>query len=375
MERDLVRVGRPFFDDDDISTITSKIAAVLRSGHLTSGSVVKEFEERWRAIAGTKHAVGVSSCTAALHTLMCVLGLGPGDEVVVPANTFVSTANSVLYAGATPVFADCDPETFNVTASTLERSITPRTRAIIVVHLAGNPCDMGDIVTLCDRKKLLLVEDCAHAVGSKYEGRPCGTFGIAGAFSFYPTKVITSGEGGMILTDSDDIALKAKTFRNVGRAELGYGPITMLGYNYRMSDIHACIGISQLEHLEQFLEKRTQLAKAYGEALHSIHWLKPQKIQEHTVSAYYSYICRLLSAAPVSRDELIQQLRERNIETTVMYRPVHTQPFYSNKYKGERCPNAELLGQNNIVLPLHAGMTADEALLVMEEIRKISAAQ
>lgn len=373
MGRSLLRVGRPVFSEKDISEIVTQIASALRSGWLTSGSTVTAFEEEFRRIVGTNYAVAVSSGTAALHILMSLLGIGPGDEVIVPANTFASTANAPLYVGASPVFADCDIETYNVTASTIESRVTSRTKAVIVVHIGGNPCEMDDIVRLCTKNGLLLIEDCAHAHGSRFREKACGSFGLAGAFSFYPTKVVTSAEGGMIVTDRDELCSKARVFRNVGRESLGYGPIKMLGWNYRMTDIHACIGLNQLRHLQEFVERRNTLATLYHEALKSIDWLRPQQVTDWSKCSYYAYICRLLPNAAVSRDRLIEYLKREGIESTIMFRPVYTHPYLADKVAKPDCPNASTLGNNGIVLPLHTNMTNEDVRFVTKTLQSVRA--
>jgi len=367
-----LRVSMPLFSEPDIVEITARIGAVLRSGWLTSGSVVAEYERQFANIVGTAYAVALNSCTAALHCIMYLLGIGPGSEVVVPANTFASTANAVLYVGARPVFADCDSTTFNVTAETIEERIGPKTRAVLVVHIGGNPCDMDEIIPLCKKKNLFLIEDCAHALGSRYHNRQCGTFGAAGAFSFYPTKLITSGEGGMIATDLQRVGSDAKTFRNVGREYFGRTPITMLGYNYRMTDIHACVGINQLRRLDEFVARRGELAKIYDTQLRTIDWLKPQHIDNASTSSYYAYICRVSDGAPLSRDELSEVLKRESIETTVMFRPVYSHPYYRSQLSGVICPNAEMIGKESIVLPLHVGMRDEDVVRVVEVLRHVA---
>jgi len=302
---------------------------------------------------------------------MALLGVGKGDEVVVPANTFVSTANAVLYAGGTPIFADCDLESFNVTAHTIKRCISRRTKAVIVVHIAGNPCEMDEIQELCEKKDLVLIEDCAHALISKYKGRNCGLFGLAGAFSLYPTKVLTAGEGGLITTGSKEIDEKARIFRNVGRRGLGPAPVTMLGYNYRMTDVHACIALNQLKHLKTLSHTRKRIARAYDEALGPLAWIEHQKIEPHAVSAYYAYICRLLPTSRISRNKLILHLRRRRVETTIMFRPVYQQPYYSAFAKA-RCFNAEAIGNDTIALPMHGSMTEEDVRRVVNLMKSAS---
>jgi dTDP-4-amino-4,6-dideoxygalactose transaminase len=368
----MIKVGCPYFSDSDISEITSRIASVLRSGWLTSGEVVEEFEKKFSSFVGTKYAVALNSGTAALHAILSALKLSSNDEVVVPANTFISTAFAVLYVGAKPVLADCDINTFNVTAETIERSLSSKTKAVIVTHVGGNPCEMDEIVKLCQEKGLTLIEDAAHAHGSKYREKSCGAFGLANAFSFYPTKVMTSGEGGMVTTDSKEIYEYIKTFRNVGRAEIGHGPIVMLGYNYRMSNIHAVIGLNQLRHLEEFVKKRNELAKIYNQELEKIEWIEPQKVYSHSISSYYAYIVKILPNSPVSRDALMKYLREKGIETTIMFRPVHVQPYFKSRFNVKnRYPNAELVGTNSLVLPLHVGMTTEDVDYVVSALKSV----
>lgn len=364
----MIRVGRPYFSDEDISEILSEIASVLRSGWLTSGIFVERFEREFSGLIGTKYAVALNSGTAALHAILSAIKLNPDDEVIVPANTFISTVNAVLYVGAKPVLADCDIDTFNVTAETIERSLSPKTKAVIVTHIGGNPCEMDEIVKLCEERGLILIEDAAHAHGSKYRGKFCGTFGLANAFSFYPTKVITSGEGGIVTTESEEIYEYIRTFRNVGRRELGHGPIIMLGYNYRMSEIHAVIGINQLKHLLEFVKKRNEIAKIYNEELERIEWIEPQKIHAHSISSYYAYIVKILPNSPISRDALMKYLAERGIETTVMFRPVHMQPFFSNVRNSY--PNAEFIGTNSLALPMHIGLSIDDIYYVINTIKE-----
>lgn len=370
----VLRVGRPYFSESDISAITARIAEVLRSGWLTNGKVVEEFEAEFRSLVGSKYAIAVNSGTAALHTIVASMGLRADEEVVVPANTFISSANAVIYTGAKVALADCDLETFNVTADTLAASVNERTRAVMVTHIAGNPCAMDSITRYCREKGLVLIEDSAHAHGSKYRGKGCGSFGYAGAFSFYPTKSMTSGEGGMITTSGRKLLDFGRLFRNVGRTRLGFGPIVTVGHNYRMSDILAVIGVNQLKNLGRFLRRRNELAKVYEEELGRLPWLQPQKVSRHAYSAYYSYIVRVLPQSPVSRDTLMERLMRKKIETTVMFKPVHQQPGYHRRFLGKRTfPNAAEVGARTIALPLHADMTQEDVSRVAKGIAKVQA--
>jgi dTDP-4-amino-4,6-dideoxygalactose transaminase len=338
---------------------------------LTSGPLVEELERRFKAVSGTKYVVALSSGTAVLHSISASLDLKAGGEIVVPANTFASTANAAIYIGAKPILADCDPDSFNVTADSIDRCVTERTKAVIVTHLAGNPCEMNAIVTLCRKKGLVLAEDAAHADGAMYRGRRCGSLAYASAFSLYPTKVITSAEGGMLGTNSKSLHDFAQTFRNAGRAEFGAGPIVALGFNYRMSDIHAAIGLNQLSHIDAFVRKRNHLASVYNDLLSSVEWVRPQRIAKHSVSTYYSYIVLLAQDSPLSRDELARRLGSRGIETTVMFRPIHIQPYFKKFSNGPyNCPNAEIIGLRSLALPMHTGMSDNDVEYVVKQIKE-----
>jgi perosamine synthetase len=369
-----VPFSRPCFSDRDLEEIASKVRDVLRSGWLTSGPLVGKFEEQFADFVGTKFAVALNSGTAALHSILLALGINEGDEVIVPTNTFVATANVALYVGAKPVFVDSDPETFNISPKDIENKISKKTKAIIVVHLGGNPCDMDAIHRIAEENDLMLIEDCAHAHGAKYRGRSCGTFGVASAFSFYPTKVMTTGEGGIVVTNDQRLAEKIKMIRNHGRASYGPAEIISLGFNYRMSEINAVLGLSQLAHVSEYVETRNKFAKLYNEELSKIKWVIPQKVREENLSSYYVYIVKLEDSAPVTRDELMLKLKEKGIETSILYKPIHLQPYYRKLFgftKGY-LPVAELLGERTLALPLYSCMSTQDIEYVVETLKQVS---
>lgn len=369
----VIRVGRPYFPSSDFPELTEKIARLLESGWLTNGITVRTFEAAFRRSVGTRYAIAVNSGTAALHTIMAFLRLKDEDEVVVPANTFVSTANAVSYVGATLVLADCDMNTFNVTAESLAQMVTDKTKAVAITHIGGNPCEMDEIVRLCKEEDIALIEDSAHALGSKYRGRQCGSFGMAGAFSFYPTKLITAGEGGMITTNARKVNNFGVIFRNAGRQGRGDQPVKMLGYNYRLGEINAVIGLAQLGHLNEFVRKRNQLAKIYDEELEKLDWIVPQQRYPHALSSFYVYATRIASSSKVSRNRLVSRLRTKGIETTVMFRPVHSQPYYRARLRGQRSlKNSELIGKTELTLPIHAAMTEEQVQEVVREMRAVA---
>jgi perosamine synthetase len=365
--------SRPCFTDNDLNEITIKIREVLRSGWLTSGPVVRQFEDEFASFIGTKYAIAINSCTAALHSILLALGIGNGDEVIVPTNTFVATANAVLYVGAKPIFADSDPETFNVSPKDIDDKISKKTKAIIVVHLGGNPCDMDEICRIAKENNLVLIEDCAHAHGAKYRGKSCGTFGIASAFSFYPTKIITAGEGGMVTTDDQGLVKKIGIIRNHGRASYGPAKIIDLGFNYRLSDINAVVGLSQMKHLDEYVKNRNFMACFYNNELSAIEWLTPQKIKEGNLSSYYVYIVKVEDSAPITRDKLMLKLKEKGVGTSILYDPIHLQPFYSKLFRlaKETLPIAEDLGKQALALPLFSCMPIDDAKYVVEKLKQL----
>jgi len=323
-------------------------------------------------IVGCDYAVALNSCTAALHAILLTLGIGPGDEVVVPSNTFVATANAALYVGAKPVFADSDPATFNIRPSEIESKISEKTKAIIVVHVGGNPCDMKDIKEIAKDYKLPLIEDSAHAHGARYGGEHCGTMGLAGAFSFYPTKVVTTAEGGIVTTDDETLADKIRIIRNHGRAAFGPSEIVELGFNFRLSEIHSAIGLSQLKHMRSFVEARNHIAALYKASLSRIEWIRPQLVRNGNLSSYYAYIVMLTSEAPVSRDQFVKILKDRGVETSVLYHPVHLQPLYTKLWGrnlGVTLPVAEEIGRQSFALPIYNGMERSDVEYVAEAVK------
>ena len=363
--------SKPSFDEGELAEIGANIKLVLRSGRLTSGPMVERFEEEFSRFTGSRHAVAMNSCTAALHAILCALGVSKGDEVIVPSNTFVATANAALYQGATPVFADCDDDTFNVSPADIERKITKKTKAMIVVHLGGNPCDMDEITEISERHSVPIVEDCAHAHGAKFQGKNCGTIGVAGAFSFYPSKIFTTAEGGMVVTDSKEMAEKLRILRNHGRAEFGPSEVIELGYNYRLSDVHAVLGISQLKHVDRFLEHRKRIADLYNEGMRGIGCLEPQLVRKNSVCSYYAYLVKIDENAPFDRDELLSELNGRGVDTSILYHPIHLQPLYRRLfgYRERLLPVTEKLGRTSFGLPLYNDISFEEARHVLGTLR------
>ncbi len=368
-----VPFSKPYFDNNDLDGIVNNIRTVLTSGWLTSGKNVEKLERQFAETVGTSHAVALNSCTAALHSTLLALDIGTGDEIIVPSDTFVATANVALYVGAKPVFADSDPCTFNISPEDVERKISKKTKAIIAVHLAGNPCDMKRLREIADDHRIALLEDCAHAHGSKTNGENCGSLGEAGGFSLYATKIVTAGEGGLVTTNDESIAGRVRRIRSHGRGGVGPVETTGIGFNYRLSDIHAVIGLSQLVHLAEFVEQRQQIARVYDRLLSHTKWAQPQVIKIGDTCPYYVYLLKLSLDAPIQRDDLAARLAAKGVGTSILYYPVHMQPYYRSLLKTDaKCPVAEELGRTTIALPMYNGISQEELEFVLNAWREIS---
>lgn len=350
--------GRQCIDNDDIASVV----AVLQSGWLTTGPVVERFEADMCAFTGGSFAVAVCNGTAALHAAMHALDVGPGDEVIVPPMTFAATPNSVLYQGGVPVFVDVDAATLLLDPRAVEAAITPRTKAIIGVDYAGQPCDWNALRILADKYSIALVADSCHALGAQYEGRNVGTLADISVFSFHPVKHITTGEGGMCVTDDNDFAQKMRTFRNHGitttasqREKAGgwFYEMTDLGYNYRITDLQCALGISQLKKLLHWLEKRNNLASRYNTCFIGTE-IRPLYHREDIYHAYHLYVARF-----PEQKVAFQRLRENGVGANLHYIPVYLHPYYREKLgmKEGLCPVAEAAYKEILTLPLWPGMT------------------
>jgi len=351
--------GRQVIDDDDIRAVVE----ALRSDWLTSGPAVERFEADVCAFAGAKHGVAVCNGTAALHAAMHALGIGPGDEVIVPPMTFAATANCVLYQGATPVFADVEPDALLIDPKAVEAAVTLRTKAVIGVDYAGQPCDWDSLRAVADKHKLALVADACHALGAAYKGRKAGTLADISVFSFHPVKHVTTGEGGMCMTDDPALAQTMRVFRNHGitttaaqREKAGgwFYEMTDLGYNCRITDIQCALGSSQLKKLPAWLTKRNELAAAYDAAFAGTS-IRPLAKKPERFHAYHLYVVRV-----PDRDAAFKRLRENSIGANVHYVPVHLHPYYGEKLgmKAGMFPAAEAAYKEILTLPLWPGMDA-----------------
>ncbi len=371
--------GRQSLDEEDIKAVT----AVLRSDWLTTGPKVGEFEEAFASAVGAPHAVAVSSGTAALHAAVYALGIGPGDEVIVPAMTFAATANCVVYQGGTPVFADVDRETLLLDPAQVEKKITPRTRAVIAVDYAGQPCDYDRLRAIADRRRIALVADACHALGGAYKGHPVGALADLNTFSLHPVKHITTGEGGVITTTDAELAQRMSVFRNHGitsdhrqREASGgwYYEMVDLGYNYRLTDLQCALGLSQLRKLAGWIARRQTIARRYDAAFADLKAVRPLAVRPDASHAYHLYVIALdLDRLRVKRDAVFAALRAEGIGVNVHYIPVHLHPFYRKRFGTGpgMCPVAEAAYERLISLPIFPAMTDSDADDVIAAVRKV----
>jgi perosamine synthetase len=350
---------------------------VIRSGWLVQGPKVAAFEREVAAYVGAKHAVATSSCTTALHLALLLHGIGPGDEVIVPSFTFIATANAVLYTGATPVFADIDSRSYNIDPTAVQAAITPRTRAIMPVHQLGLAADMDRLTAIAARHDLLLLEDAAPAIGATYKGRRVGGLGNPTCLSFHPRKVITTGEGGMLLMDSLPLAERARRLRAHGmsvsdlarhRAErVVFEEYHELGYNYRMTDMQAAIGIEQVRRLDAMIARRREIACRYAEALADVDGVQLPFSSADTPHTYQSYMIQL-APGRVSRDDLMRQLLTVGVATRRGVMAIHLEPYYRERCAELRLPVTECATRHTVLLPIYASMTDTEQDYVIEHL-------
>lgn len=370
--RESVPMSAPDITEEDVRAV----AEVVRSGRLALGPKTEEFERLVGDYVGVKHAVAVSSGTAALHLIVKALGIGPGDEVLVPSFTFVASANVILYEGATPVFVDIEPETYNLDPKDLERMITPRTKAIMVVDVFGHPAEWDDILRIGEKYGLKVIDDSCEALGAEYKGRKLGQFGDAAAFAFYPNKQMTTGEGGIIVTDDPEIARLCRSLRNQGRGEMGsWLEHERLGYNYRMTEMSAALGVSQLKRIEELLNKRERVARIYTERLAGLDFLRPPVVRPYVRMSWFVYVITL--AEGLHRDPVMKAMAEEGIPTRGYFSPVHLQPYIREQLgtKEGMLPVTESAAQRTIALPFHSNLTEAEVDLVVEALARCLEAQ
>ncbi|AMM53555.1 DegT/DnrJ/EryC1/StrS family aminotransferase [Pyrococcus kukulkanii] len=364
----MIPIAKPLIGDEEINAVIR----VLKSGMLAHGKEVEAFEKEFAEYLGVKHALAVSNGTTALDLALKALKIGPGDEVITTPFTFIASANAVLFQGAKPVFADIDPKTFNLDPEEVKEKITNKTRAILVVHLYGQPADMKAFKEIAEDYKLYLIEDCAQAHGAKFEGQKVGTFGDIAAFSFYPTKNMTTGEGGMVVTNDDELARRVSLLRNHGQTRKYLHE--ELGYNYRMTNIAAAIGRVQLRKLDEWNEIRIRNAEKLTRGISKIEGLIPPYVDPRAKHVFHQYVIRVTDEYPLSRDELQEKLREKGIGTAVHYpMPVHHQPLYQKLgYPRDCCPNAIEASKQVLSLPVHPAVSEKDITYIVQTLKELS---
>jgi perosamine synthetase len=378
-----VAIARPCLGDEEWHALREP----LEKGWLTQGPCVGRFEKEFAQKHKVKHALATTSCTTALHLSLAALGIGPGDEVIVPAFTWVATANVVIYCGATPVLVDIDPNSYNIDPEAVRRAITPQTKAIIAVHLFGLCADVDALKAVAG--DVPIIEDAACATGSSYRGRMAGTLGTLGCFSFHPRKSITTGEGGMITTNDDAMAERINILRNHGATiseeQRHHGPqpyllpdFNLLGFNYRMTDLQGAVGSVQLTRLDGFLAERREWADFYERDLSDIPWLITPKVPRDCAHGWQAYVCRVdENIAPFPRNELMRRLEEQGISTRPGTHAVHMLGLYRERfgYRDDSFPNARDCDRFTIAIPLHNAMTPDDYQYVVDALHRFTFAQ
>lgn len=341
----------------------------VRSNWISSaGRYIREFEELFAEKVGARHGVACSNGTAALHLALATLGLGPGDEVLIPAFTMIATANAVSYTGATLVLVDSEPETWNMDVRKLASAITHRTKAICVVHTYGHPVDMDPVGELARSRKLWVVEDAAEAHGALYRGRPCGSLGDVASFSFYANKIITTGEGGMVTTNNAEIARVARRLRDHAFSDERHFWHTYRGFNYRMTNMQAAIGLAQTERFDELVSIRRANAERYSNLLKGIGGLTLPREEPWARNVFWMYGLLVEEEFGIGRDELRRRLAKRGIETRTFFIPIHCQPVYFRRYRGQRFPVAEELCKRGLYLPSGATLTEEDIRFVAESV-------
>jgi perosamine synthetase len=372
-----IPLSSPDIDEDDITAVV----AVLRSSRLSLGPALQDFEREFAAYVRSPHAVAVSSGTAGLHLSLLALGIGPGDEVLVPSFTFIAAANAIRYVGAVPVFADVDANTLNMDPESVERAITPRTRALIIVHTFGYPADMTRLIDLAERNNLRVIEDACEAIGAEHKGQRVGTFGDAGVFAFYPNKQITTGEGGLVVARDATVAASLRSLRNQGRRPTeDWFEHSDLGYNYRLSEMNCALGLAQLRRVERILAIRASVAATYDDCLRDVRELVlPARQPSNCRISWFVYVVRLTEQfTRRQRDDVMRYLTERGIGCGRYFAPIHLQGAYRSTASASlKLPVTEAQSERTLALPFFNRITSSQIAEVcghlLEAIHSVAA--
>jgi dTDP-4-amino-4,6-dideoxygalactose transaminase len=362
-----ISLSSPWLDEREEQLVLD----VLRSGRLSLGPTIDRFEEAFAEAVAAPYAAAVSSGTAGLHLLCIAAGVAPGEEVITSPYSFVASANCAIYEGATPVFADIDRRTLNLDPSAVAAAVTERTRAVVAVDIYGYPCELDDLRAICDRHGLALVQDSCEALGARYRGEPIGSHGPPAVFAFYPNKQITTGEGGMVTTHSEDEWKLVRSLRNQGRADTGgWLEHARLGFNYRLDDVRAAIGLGQLEKLDEILGRRAAVAARYAELLAEVEGLElPCADDAEHERSWFVYVVAL--PPDTEREAVIERLEERGVQTARYLPCIHLQSYMRERYGFQEglCPVAEEMSSRTLALPFHARLGEDDQAFVAEALR------
>ena len=364
----MIPLAKPYIGNEEIRNVIE----TMKSGQLSLGPKISKFEEKFSELIGTKYAVAVNSGTSGLHLCMKAINLKDGDEVITSPFSFIASSNCILFEGGKPIFVDVDEETFNMDPSKIEEVITLKTKAILVVHIFGQACDMDSIIKIANKHNLIIIEDSCESILSKYKDKKVGTFGKASVFAFYPNKQMTTAEGGMIVTNDEKIYKLCKSLRNQGRSDdVNWLHHDKLGFNYRMSDIHAAIGLSQLEKLDYMIKKRVEIANMYNKSLSKIKNIKLPYVPKYNKHTWFVYTIRI--SDKFSRDCVIELLRKKGISSKAYFdTPIHLQPFYKAfGYKKGDFPIAEKIADSIIAIPFFVELKDDEIIYICDTLREI----
>ncbi|MDD5757128.1 MAG: DegT/DnrJ/EryC1/StrS family aminotransferase [bacterium] len=372
--------GSPLIEQPEIN----EVVASMKTGWLGTGPKVKRFEEMFAGYKGAKYAMALNSCTAGLHLAMLAIGIKPGDEIIVPTMTFAATANAVIHAGCEPVFAECERATMNIDPADIEKKITKYTRAIIPVHFAGRPCNMDEIMRLARKYRLKVIEDCAHAIESEYHRKKVGTFGELGCFSFYVTKNIVTGEGGMVITNKKEYTDKIKVlglhglskdaWRRFGDQGYKHYQVVYAGFKYNMMDIQAAIGIHQLPRIDKYWQRRKEIWDQYNTSFANLPVFTPALPETNTRHALHLYTLLLdIDNLNITRDQFMDRMTKKNIGIGVHYIALHLHPYYRKTfgYKKGDFPNAEWISERTVSLPLSAKLSDKDIKDVIASVKSI----
>lgn len=360
-----IPVCEPLLGDKELEYVTD----CIKTGWISSkGKYIDEFEKKFSEFCGVRHGITTTSGTTAIHLALAAIGIKPGDDVIMPDFTMIATANPIYQLGARPVFIDSDMETWCIDPTKIEEKITKKTKAILVVHMYGHPCDMDPINEIAKRHGVYVIEDAAESHGAEYRGKKTGSLGDIGCFSFYANKIITTGEGGMVITDNDEIAEKCRLMKDLAFEKKRFFH-RFAGYNFRMTNLQAAVGVGQMYLVEKSIETRRRNAKLYNSLLKGVRGIITPPEASWAKNVYWMYTILVDDSFGISRDNLVSSLAEKGVETRTTFFPMHVQPVFKEFYKGEQYPNSDFLGRTGINLPSGNTLTKDDIEYVVEVIK------